>query len=73
MIATPAEVRAARAFLRARDISTKEIPPRKFANSAKELNKGFRELLQTIMRMRGGGQNQAGQRRQNIAEAVQKD
>ena len=73
MAATPAEVRAARAFLRKRDISSKEIPPQKFANSAKELNKGFRELLRTIMRMRTGGQDQSRQRREAIAETVRKD
>lgn len=71
--ATPPEVRKARAFLRSRGITTKEIPPRKFANSAKELNKGFRELLRYIMRLRGGGQGQAAERRQNLAETVQKD
>lgn len=73
MAAKPAEVRAARAFLRQRDISTKEIPPKKFANSAKELNKGFRELLRTVSRMQSGGQNQSRERRENIAEAVRKD
>lgn len=73
MAAKPAEVRAARAFLRKRNINSKEIPPRKFANSAKELNKGFRELLRTIRRMQSGGQGQARQRREAIAEAVQKD
>ena len=72
MTAKPAEVRAARAFLRQRDISTKEIPPRKFANSAKELNKGFRELLSTMARLRTGGQGQSAQRREDIAQAVSK-
>jgi len=71
--ATPPEVRKARAFLRSQNVTTKEIPPRKFANSAKELNKGFRELLRYIMKLRGGGQNQAAERRANIAETVRKD
>jgi hypothetical protein len=64
--ATPPEVRKARAFLRTKGVTTKEIPPRKFANSAKELNKGFRELLRHIMHMRAGGQGQSQQRRSNI-------
>lgn len=72
MTAKPAEIRAARAFLRQRGISTKEIPPKKFADSAKELSKGFRELLSSMARMRSGGQNQSAQRRENIAQAVSK-
>ncbi len=64
--ATPPEVRKARAFLRSKNVTTKEIPPRKFANSAKELNKGFRDLLRTIAQMRYGGQGQSAQRRSNI-------
>lgn len=64
--ATPPEVRKARAFLRSKNITTQEIPPRKFANSAKELNKGFRELLRYIMQLRGGGQGQSQERRKNI-------
>lgn len=66
MAVSPAEVRAARAFLRQRGITTKEIPPRKFANAAKELGKGFREVLRYLMALRSGGQNQALQRRENI-------
>jgi hypothetical protein len=65
-LATPPEVRKARAFLRSKNISSKEIPPRKFANSAKELNKGFRELLRYIMQLRGGGQGLSQERRSNI-------
>lgn len=70
--ATPPEVRKARAFLRSKNVTTKEIPPRKFANSAKELNKGFRELLRYIMMLRGGGQGQAMARRQHIRREVEK-
>lgn len=73
MPASPKEVRAARAYLRQRKITSKEIPPKKFANAARELNKGFRELLRTIGRMQSGGQNQAAQRREAISEAVRKD
>jgi len=65
--ATPPEIRKARAFLQSKSIRTKEIPPRKFANSAKELNRGFRELLRFIMRLKSGGQGQAQQRRERIA------
>jgi len=68
--ATPPEVRKARAFLRSKKITTQEIPPRKFANAAKELNRGFRELLKNIAQMRSGGQGQAEQRRKTIRQAV---
>jgi len=64
--ATPPEVRQARSFLRSKGITTKEIPPRKFASAAKELNKGFRELLAYIMQLRSGGQGQSQQRRDSI-------
>ena len=70
--ATPPEVRKARAFLRSKDVTTKEIPPRKFANAAKELNKGFRELLRHIMVLRSGGQGQSMARRQHIRREVEK-
>lgn len=69
---SPAEVRAARAFLRQRGVSTKEIPPRKFAASAKELGKGFRELLRYLMMLKSGGQGQSVQRRENIRREAEK-
>ena len=72
MGATPPEIRKARAFLRSKGITTKEIPPRKFANAAKELNRGFRELLRYIMALRGGGQNLSLQRRENIRRQAEK-
>lgn len=72
MGATPPEIRKARAFLRSKGIHTKEVPPRKFANAAKELNKGFRELLRYIMTLRSGGQNQSQQRRENIRKQAEK-
>ena len=71
--ATPPEVRKARAFLRSKGISTQEIPPRKFANSAKELDKGVRELLRYIMKLRGGGQGQAVERRENVSQSLRKE
>ena len=69
--ATPPEVRKARAFLRSKQITTKEVPPRKFANAAKELNRGFRELLKDISQMRYGGQGQSAQRRSNIRKQAE--
>lgn len=56
LLATPAEIRAARAFLQARGVRT-IVPPDKFANAAKELDMGFQDLLQFIMRLYSGGQN----------------
>lgn len=67
--ATPPEVRAARAYLRQRNIKSSEVPPRKFANSAKETDQGFGELLRYIARLYSQGQNQATWRR----EAIQAD
>ncbi len=64
--ATPPEVRKARAFLRSKGINTREIPPRKFASSAKELDRGFRDLLKFIMRLMSGGQGQSRQRQEVI-------
>lgn len=72
-VATPPEIRQARAFLRSKGVTTREIPPRKFANAAKELNRGFRELLRYIMQLRSGGQGQSVTRRENIRrEAARK-
>jgi len=48
-VATPPEVRQARSFLRSKGITTQEIPPRKFASAAKELDRGFREVLRFII------------------------
>ena len=53
-VATPPEVRQARAFLRSKGITTQEIPPRKFASAAKELNRGFRETLRFIITTQEG-------------------
>ncbi len=36
----------------------RDIPPRRFANAAKELNIGFTQLLAFISRLYAGGQNQ---------------
>ena len=41
---TAAEIRAAKKWLNRRDITTKEISPRKFARAAKTLIKDFSRL-----------------------------
>jgi len=40
-------------------IKVRDIPPRRFANAAKELNIGFQQLLAFISRLYAGGQNQS--------------
>jgi len=49
-----------------------DIPPRKFANSAKELNMGFRSLLRLISRLYSGGQGQQQFRLSVIAAEADK-
>lgn len=70
-LASPKEIRAARAFLQNRGARSSDIPPRKFANSAKELNMGFRELLRLISRLYSGGQAQQQFRMSAIAAAAE--
>lgn len=69
--ALPREVRAARAYLHKKGARAHEIPPRKFANAAKELDIGFDELLQFIARLYSGGQNQSQFRLDVIAREAQ--
>lgn len=65
--ATPAEVRAARQYLRQRlHAGTNDVPPRHFANAAKELGMGFQDLTMTLARMYSGGQNQSFYREQAL-------
>jgi len=71
-VATPPEVRKARAFLRGKGINTREIPPRKFASAAKEMDRGFRELLKFIMQLMSGGQGQSRKRRNVINKEAKK-
>jgi len=71
--ATPPEVRKARAFLRSNGVNSKQVPPRKLANSAMELNKGFREVLRLIMHLRSGGQGQSSERRNVIRRESEKN
>lgn len=69
MSASPAEVRAARGFLRTNaKARSGEISPRKFANASKELGVGFRELLRFISRLYSGGQNEGAFRLDRIRE-----
>jgi len=71
-VASPKEVRAARAFLQRKGVRSSDIPPRRFANSAKELNMGFRKLLRLISRLYSGGQGQQQFRMSVIAAEADK-
>jgi len=71
--ATPPEVRAARAFLIRKGIRPGEISPRKFANSAKELNMSFVKVLRLISRLYSGGQGQQQFRLEVIAAEAAKE
>ena len=51
-----AEIRAAKSFLEKKGFKTEEISPRKFAKTAKQLDKGFKETLQILARELSGGQ-----------------
>jgi|TARA_R110002110_G_scaffold233578_3_gene449264 hypothetical protein len=53
---TAAEIRAAKKWLNRRDITTKEISPRKFARAAKTLDKGFQQTLEVLADVQTGGQ-----------------
>ncbi|MGZ8432786.1 MAG: hypothetical protein ACXWXX_00230 [Candidatus Binatia bacterium] len=48
--------RKARAFLRSRGFTSEDIPPGKFAATAKKLGKTFLDLLRQIARYKMGGQ-----------------
>ena len=70
-VVTPAEVRAARSFLRSyAKAGTRDVPPRKFAQAAKELSVGFRELLGLIARLQAGGAQQGIFRAELLRKAV---
>ena len=51
-----AEIRAAKNFLEKKGFKTEEISPKKFAKTAKQLDKGFKETLQILARELSGGQ-----------------
>lgn len=71
MIAAPKEVRAARAWLRKRGITTPMISPKRFASAAKELNKSFRETLALLARLYMGGQGEQLERKELIRKSVE--
>lgn len=72
-IASPAEVRAARAFLRKRGLSSHQISPRKFANAAKEKGKSFSELLMFLGRIMDADKPESRSRQENIRAAARGD
>jgi|TARA_R110000744_G_scaffold298302_1_gene407996 hypothetical protein len=51
-----AEIRAAKSFLKRRGLENDDVSPRKFAQAAKELDKGFVETLRILARVLSGGQ-----------------
>ena len=51
-----AEIRAAKSFLKRRNIDTDEVSPKKFAQAAKKLDKSFNEVLKILARELSGGQ-----------------
>lgn len=65
------EVRKARSFLQARRQGSRDIPPRKFAAAAKELNIGFAELLKFIAMIQLGSQGQSIIRMDLIRKAAE--
>lgn len=69
----PAEVRAARAFLRGQvKAGTQDIPPRRFAAAAKELKLSFKDTLAVLARYYAGGQNAEVERQRAIREQASK-
>ncbi len=50
-----AEIRAAKSFLKRRGLDTDDVSPKKFAQAAKELDKGFVETLRILARELSGG------------------
>jgi len=65
---TPPEIRAARSFLVQHGVPLSAVPPRKFAAAAKELKKGFRDLLKFIARLYSAGQNESFWRKEAIRD-----
>jgi len=53
---TAQEIRQARAYLQQQNIGTSQISPRKFAMTASELKKSFRETLNILILALSGGQ-----------------
>ncbi len=53
---TAAEIRAAKSWLNRRELTTKDISPKKFAKLAKTLDKGFKDTLTLIAISQDKGQ-----------------
>ena len=51
-----AEIRAAKSFLKRRNIDADEVSPKKFAQAAKKLDKSFNDVLKILARELTGGQ-----------------
>lgn len=67
------EVRQARGFLRQKlKAGTGDIPPKAFANAAKELDLPFADVATVLARMYSGGQSQAFYREQALEQGVAK-
>lgn len=64
----PAEVRAARSYLRQRGIRTEDISPKTFAGSAKETSLGFKGVMKFLGNQMMGGQNQQADIHSAIAD-----
>jgi hypothetical protein len=69
----PAEVRAARSFLRQRGIRTEDLSPRTFAQASKEAGTSFKNTLRTIGHMMMGGQNSAADLHSRIKQEAGED
>lgn len=55
MSASAKEVAAARAYLQGRGVKSGDISPRHFANSSKEMGKGFGQTLKYLVLLMSGG------------------
>lgn len=71
MSASGPEVRAARQYLRSRlKAGSSDIPPRAFADAAKESGIGFQDLTSVLARLYSGGQNEDFYREQAVEQAT---
>lgn len=55
-VATPAEIRQARAYLQNAGVRTSDISPRRFVAVSKETGKGFAATLKYLVLLLSGGQ-----------------
>lgn len=71
MSASQPEVRAARQYLRTKlKAGTGDVPPRQFADAAKEQGMGFQDLTRVLARLYSGGQNESFYREQAIEQGA---